>query len=375
MKGHYTLHVMAKDDDGKSSREATLAIKILPPWYRTWWMYLIYALLGLMAFLGFVRLRVWRLRMREKQLVEIVAERTKALEESQARLVDAKDAAETANRAKSAFLANVSHELRTPLNSILGYTQLMLRDHNESAEKRRRLATIQSSGEHLLNMINEILDLAKVESGTIVIKPQPVQLKPLLNAVADELQLRASQKRLRFIYSADQSIQDWISTDPVRLRQVLYNLVGNSIKFTDKGEVSLAIHRVEDRIRLEVRDTGKGIPAADLQHLFKPFYQASNNDQASGGVGLGLYISQRIVRLLGGELQVSSTEGQGSTFWFELRGRRFANIAHGSFAAKGRRLYRRKQEPVGGRRRCLQSTIHARAVAGSWTPAEGRLIR
>src|SRR3984893_11843742 len=106
-------------------------------------------------------------------------------------------------------------------------------------------------------MINEILDLAQVESGTIVIKPQPVQLKSLLNTVADELQLRASQKRLRFIYSVDQSIQDWIFTDPIRLRQVLYNLVGNSIKFTDRGEVSLNIHRVEDRIRLEVKDTGK----------------------------------------------------------------------------------------------------------------------
>src|SRR6202030_847066 len=157
-------------DDGKKSREATLAIKILPPWYRTWWMYLVYSFLGLISLIGFVQLRFWRLRMREKQLVEIVAERTKALEESQARLVDAKEAAETANRAKSAFLANVSHELRTPLNSILGYTQLMLRDHNEPVEKRRRLSTIQSSGEHLLNMINEILDLAKVESGTIAIK-------------------------------------------------------------------------------------------------------------------------------------------------------------------------------------------------------------
>src|ERR1700676_2534264 len=126
----------------------------------------------------------------------------------------------------------------------------MLRNKDEPAEERRRLTTIQSSGEHLLNMINEILDLATVESGTIVIKPQPVQLRPLLNTVADELQLRASQKRLRFIYSADQSIQDWISTDPVRLRQVLYNLIGNSIRFTDRGEVSLDIHRVGDRIRL-----------------------------------------------------------------------------------------------------------------------------
>lgn len=317
-EGSYTLRVIAKNEDEEKSREATLALKILPPWYRAWWMYLVYTFLGLAAFFGFVRLRVWRLRMREKELVEIVAERTKALEESQARLMDAKEAAEAANRAKSAFLANVSHELRTPLNSILGYTQLMLRDHHEPSEERRRLTTIQSSGEHLLNMINEILDLAKVESGTIVINPQPLQLKPLLNAVADELQLRASQKRLRFTYSADQSIHDWISADPVRLRQVLYNLVGNSIKFTDSGEVSLAVHRVGDRIRLEVRDTGKGIPAADLPHLFKPFYQASNNDQASGGVGLGLHISQRIVRLLGSELRVSSTEGRGSVFWFEL---------------------------------------------------------
>ena len=317
-EGRYELHVKAEDEDGILTQEAILSIDVSPPWYRTWWMYSIYGALSILCILGFVRVRVWRLRVREKELVAIVEKRTSELQESQARLVNAKEAAETANRAKSAFLANISHELRTPLNSILGYAQLMLRDDKEPAEKRRRLTTIQSSGEHLLNMINEILDLAKVESGTIVIKPQPVQLKSLLNTVADELQLRASQKRLRFTYSADQSIQDWISTDPVRLRQVLYNLVGNSIKFTESGEVSLAIHRVGDRIRIEVRDTGKGIPANDLQHLFKPFYQASNNDQASGGVGLGLHISHRIVRLLGSELRVTSTEGRGSVFWFEL---------------------------------------------------------
>jgi CheY-like chemotaxis protein/nitrogen-specific signal transduction histidine kinase len=256
--------------------------------------------------------------VREKELVAIVTERTKELEESQARLVEAKEAAEAANRAKSSFLANVSHELRTPLNSILGYTQLMLRDQNQPEEKRRRLTTVLSSGEHLLNMINEILDLAKVESGTITINAQPVQLKPLLNNLADEFQLRANQKQLRFTYSSDHSVQEWISTDPIRLKQVLYNLVGNSIKFTDRGEVALRVSRVKDRIRIEVRDTGRGIPAAEIQHLFKPFYQATNNDQAGGGVGLGLFISQRIVRLLGGALEVSSEEGEGSNFWFEL---------------------------------------------------------
>jgi signal transduction histidine kinase/CheY-like chemotaxis protein len=317
-EGHYTLRVVAEDEDGEKSREATVDIQVLPPWYRSWWMYMIYTCLGILCFLVFVRLRIWRLRMREKQLVQLVTVRTRQLEESQARLVDAKDAAEAANRAKSAFLANMSHELRTPLNSILGYTQLMLRNRDEPDEKRRRLTTIQSSGEHLLNMINDILDLAKVESGTIAVNPQPVQLKPLLSTIADEMQLRASQKRLRFAYSADESILEWILTDAVRLRQVLYNLLGNSIKFTDAGAVLLVVNRVDSWIRFEVRDTGKGIPEADLPHVFKAFYQASNNDQTSGGVGLGLHISQRIVRLLGGELQFSSMEGKGTAFWFEL---------------------------------------------------------
>src|SRR5262249_35121291 len=134
-EGHYRLRAVAEDEDGVKSDETTLAIEILPPWYRTWWMYAIYGALCVLCVLGFVRLRVWRLRVREKELVAIVTERTTELEESQAKLVEAKEAAEAANRAKSTFLANVSHELRTPLNSILGYTQLMLRDQNQSEEK------------------------------------------------------------------------------------------------------------------------------------------------------------------------------------------------------------------------------------------------
>jgi signal transduction histidine kinase/CheY-like chemotaxis protein len=321
IEGDYKLHVQAQDAGALISNEFVLALTVLPPWYRTWWMKLLYAVLILGGFAAILRLRVHSLKKREKVLRSTVEQQTRELRENQEHLREAKESAEAANRAKSAFLANMSHELRTPLNSILGYTQLLLRDAGRPGEERHRLQTIQNSGEHLLEMINEVLDLSKIESGTVSVSPQPVQLRRLLNSLVEEFQLRANQKNLRFTYSLAGAVAQWFSTDPVRLRQVLYNLIGNAIKFTEYGEVSLHVRLIKDRLRFEVRDTGRGIPERDVRHVFKAFYQASNNNQAPQGVGLGLYISQRIVKLLGGELFVTSAVDKGSIFWFELPAR------------------------------------------------------
>ena len=317
-EGRYRLHVIARDSDGADSREFALTVGIKPPWYRTIWMYFIYALGALATVAGLIRWRFWQLQRHERQLISTVELRTSELRESQERLLEAKEAAEAANRAKSAFLANMSHELRTPLNSILGYTQLLLRGTGQTEDQRHKLKTVFSSGEHLLEMINEVLDLSKIEAGTVSVSMHPLQVRRLLRSLVDEFELRAGEKQLRFTYSLDGAIPDWIGTDPVRLRQVLYNLIGNAIKFTYAGEVSLRVQLLVNQMRFEVTDTGKGIPEKDIPNLFKPFYQASNNDQAAQGVGLGLYISKRIIDLLGGELHVTSSVGSGSTFWFEL---------------------------------------------------------
>ena len=342
-EGRYRLHVIARNSEGADSDEFSLGITILPPWYRTPWMYTVYLGLGALAVFGLVRWRLWQMRLREKALVAMVDDRTRELRQSEERLrqhyeelrqskkrlQEAKNNAEAANRAKTAFLANMSHEVRTPLNSILGYAQLLLRSGKNVKDPRQKLQSIIDSGTHLLGMMNELLDLARVESGKLAINPEPLELPAFLQSLVAEFEIRARQTGLRFEFVTDRSVPQWIEIDALRLRQIIYNLVGNAFKFTTAGRVSLHVTtsnsaeaasrpEVDSKLRLVVSDTGKGIAESDLPHLFKPFYQAVSPDQCTEGIGLGLYITDKIVNLLGGQISATSVLGQGSEFSVEL---------------------------------------------------------
>ncbi len=236
--------------------------------------------------------------------------------------------ADQANRAKSTFLANMSHEIRTPLTAILGFTEeLLLQRRNQGAdpEELEQLQTVLRNGRHLLGLINEILDLSKIEADKLQLEIQPCSPAEILADVASALTVRAQQKGIHFHVNIEGRIPARIHTDPTRLRQVLFNLAGNAIKFTERGSVTLTA-RVErkgrnKRLVFRIQDTGIGIDAETLQRLFRPFAQAdASMSRRFGGTGLGLVISRRLAQQLGGDVQVESTPGQGSTFtlWLDL---------------------------------------------------------
>ena len=232
---------------------------------------------------------------------------------------EARHAAEAANQAKSEFLANMSHELRTPLNGILGYAQILLHDKNLGEREMAGLNVIQKSGEHLLTLINDILDFAKIEAGKLELYLTDIQLSKFLQVIAEMMEVKATQKDLEFSCNMAPDLPAWVRADEKRLRQVLLNLLSNAVKFTDRGQVRLWVSMsAPGRIRFEVQDTGVGVAANQLEAIFKPFEQAGDMQRRLGGTGLGLAISRQFLKLMGSDVQVESRVGEGSTFWFEV---------------------------------------------------------
>jgi PAS domain S-box-containing protein len=261
-------------------------------------------------------------RMYTEQLQRL----TEELGQSNEELLKAKETAEQANRAKSIFLSTMSHELRTPLNAILGFAQILKKDESIPERQRGFVETMYRSGSHLLDMINDVLDISKIESGRMELLPEDFNLHTMLNDIHNMFNMRAREKELGFSVSYNNQVPEFVHADIRRVRQVLINLLGNSVKFTSSGKISLKVAAsspqvVESGQKLVnlsfiVQDTGRGIPEDQLRTIFEPFRQMKGT--YSEGTGLGLAISRRIANIMGGDIKVESKEGVGSIFRFDV---------------------------------------------------------
>ncbi|MDJ0617973.1 MAG: ATP-binding protein [Calothrix sp. MO_192.B10] len=271
-----------------------------------------------------------------EQLAQEFNQMAVRLADSYSSLKHKQQAADAANQAKSEFLANMSHELRTPLNGILGYAQILNRSQTWGEKERKGVNIIHQCGSHLLTLINDILDISKIEARKLELQPQAIHLPSFLQGIREVLRIRAEQKGIDFVYLPDANLPEGILTDDKRLRQVLINLLGNAVKFTDQGKVTFKVEVVDSssratqkqtesrtpedniRLRFQIRDTGIGMSPDSLEKIFQPFEQVGEGKRNAEGTGLGLAITHNIVSLMGSEIQVTSELGVGSTFSFEV---------------------------------------------------------
>ena len=319
------------------------------------------------------------------------------LKRAEADLGEAKARAEAANRAKSSFLANMSHELRTPLNAVLGFSRLLKNDPAATPQQQETLDVIVRSGEHLLNLINNVLDMAKIESGQVGLKESEVDLHRLLHEMQSLMGAGAVEKGLRFALELDPDLPRVVAVDAGKLRQVLLNLLGNAIKYTESGGVKLrarlaSVHGTEEaKVRFEVEDTGRGISPEDCQRIFTAFVQLGEQTPAQGGTGLGLSICKQYVELMGGQIAVTSQPGKGAKFHFvipvrilpdlperdQLKHRRILGLAQGQPRCRlliaedqpeNRLLLRKVLSPLGFELREAANGQEAVALFDQWQP-------
>ena len=316
--GEYNFKVKARLINGDYGAISCYSFKITPPWWKTWWARTGYGLLAAILILAYNRWRIASFKQRQKELEKEVKMATSEilLQKEEAETQRAK--AEKSEKFKQQFLANMSHEIRTPMNAVMGMTNLVLETPLEE-KQRFYLERIKKSSDNLLRIINDILDLSKIEAGKMELEQIDFSLNDLVEHVKLTLKHRADEKGLELLTILDSDLPDVVIGDPTRLNQVLINLTGNAIKFTEKGSVTIEVTKQTPSVKFAIIDTGIGIPRDKLQTVFENFSQANASDTRKyGGTGLGLSISRQLVEMMESNIVIDSQEGSGTTFSFIL---------------------------------------------------------